>query len=159
MTIWHKLKEIYNRFTDVRYVVIGACTTVVSVGLVALLTKVFHWDDNLSNVISIIVAVVFAYVANKIFVFRSHSESFRALVAEALKFFGGRVATMLLEVFGVMFFDSILGQDIVVAKVETQILVLVSNYLISRFIVFKKKPIQDDDGNDGEPPVPDDGGQ
>ena len=132
------LKGLYDRFSDVRYVVIGACTTVISVGLVALLTKVFHWDDNVSNVVSILAAVIFAYAANKIFVFRSHTPTAGAFLAEAAKFFGGRAVTMLIEVFGVAFFDSILGQDVVVAKVETQIIVLVGNYLISRFIVFRK---------------------
>jgi putative flippase GtrA len=153
VNLWSRLKNIYERFTDVRYVVIGACTTAVSVGLVALLTKVFHWEDNLSNIVSIIAAVIFAYVANKIFVFRSHTDSFGALAAEALKFFAGRAVTMLIEVFGVVFFDSVLGQDVVVAKVETQILVLVGNYLISRFIVFrKKKPERNGAETGGEPP-------
>ncbi|MBO4830907.1 MAG: GtrA family protein [Oscillospiraceae bacterium] len=159
MNLWNRLKSIYDRFTDVRYVVIGACTTAVSVGLVALLTKVFHWEDNLSNIVSIIAAVIFAYVANKIFVFRSHTDSFGALAAEALKFFAGRAVTMLVEVFGVVFFDSVLGQDVVVAKVETQILVLVGNYLISRFIVFRKKPPRDAAEAGEEPPAPGGGGQ
>ena len=159
MNLLNRLKSIYDRFTDVRYVVIGACTTAVSVGLVALLTKVFHWEDNLSNIVSIIAAVIFAYVANKIFVFRSHTDSFGALAAEALKFFAGRAVTMLVEVFGVVFFDSVLGQDIVVAKVETQILVLVSNYLISRFIVFRNKPSRDAAEAGKEPPAPGGGGQ
>lgn len=139
MKLIRKLISIYDRFSDVRYVVIGACTTVISVGLVALLTKVFHWDDNLSNVVSIIAAIIFAYVANKIFVFRSHTPTARALFAEAFKFFSGRAVMMLVEVFGVAFFDTVLGQDVVVAKVETQIIVLVGNYLISRFIVFRNK--------------------
>ena len=159
MNLWNRLKSIYDRFTDVRYVVIGACTTAVSVGLVALLTKVFHWEDNLSNIVSIIAAVIFAYVANKIFVFRSHTDSFGALAAEALKFFAGRAVTMLVEVFGVVFFDSVLGQDVVVAKVETQILVLVGNYLISRFIVFRNKPQRDAAEAGEEPPAPGGGGQ
>lgn len=158
MTLWKRLKSIYDRFTDVRYVVIGACTTAVSVGLVALLTKVFHWEDNLSNVVSIIAAVVFAYIANKIFVFRSRSGSLGALAAEAFKFFAGRAVTMLIEVFGVAFFDSVLGQDVVVAKVETQVIVLVGNYLISRFIVFRKKRVRDGGGENEEPPAPGGGG-
>ena len=101
-------ENISDSFTDVHYVVICACTTAVSISLVALLTKVFHREDNLSNIVTIIAAVIFAYVANKIFVFRSRTDSFGAPAAETFKFFAGCAVTMLLEVFGVVFFDSVL---------------------------------------------------
>ena len=122
-----------------RYLFIGGCTTLVNLVVYTILCKVVHLNVNISNIISVAVSILFAYVTNKLIVFRSHCSSFGELVLEAVRFIGARLATMVIEVGGVFVLDEIIHQDELVAKLETQVLVVIGNYFISRFIVFRDR--------------------
>lgn len=123
----------------IRYIIIGGCTTLVNLVVYTFLCKWVHLDVNISNIISVIVAILFAYVTNKIFVFQSHCHSYRELYFEFCKFVGARLITMVIEVGGVFLLYELIGQDELWAKLETQVIVLIGNYVISKFLVFKKK--------------------
>ena len=56
---------------------------------------------------------------------------------ECAKFVGARLATMVIEVGGVFLTVNIIGQDAMIGKLETQVIVIVGNYFISKFLVFK----------------------
>lgn len=125
----------------VRYVFIGGCTTVVNFAVYAFfcyLTPLGESDRGItvSNIISVSVAILFAYVANKIIVFRSKTDSAKELIFEMVKFCGARLSTMAIEVGGVWLTVTVLGHNEMLGKIETQFIVLVGNYLISKFLVF-----------------------
>lgn len=122
-----------------RYLFIGGFTTLVNLVVYTILCKVVHLNVNISNIISVAVSILFAYVTNKLIVFRSHCSSFGELVLEAVRFIGARLATMVIEVGGVFVLYEIIHQDELVAKLETQVLVVIGNYFISRFIVFRDR--------------------
>lgn len=122
-----------------RYLFIGGCTTLVNLVVYTILCKVVHLNVNISNIISVAVSILFAYVTNKLIVFRSHCSTWGELVLEAVRFIGARLATMVIEVGGVFVLYEILHQDELVAKLETQVLVVIGNYFISRFIVFRDR--------------------
>jgi len=122
----------------IRYVVVGAMTTLVNFGVFELLYEVIGISVTVSNVTSIAVSIIFAYVANKLVVFRRHSSSFAALAVEFCKFVGSRLFTMALEVGAVELFYTVLEQDARLGKIAAQILVVIANYLISKLIVFRK---------------------
>lgn len=126
-----------------RYLFIGGCTTLVNLVVFAVLTEVVRIEANTANVISIICAIAFAYVANKLVVFRSHTEGFGALVAECAKFVGGRLLTMGIEVGGFYLLYTILSQPKMLSKVATQFLVIIGNYFISKFLVFRGRKKED----------------
>lgn len=134
-------KRIIELMTSegMRYLFIGGCTTVVNIVVYAVLCRVVHLSVNVSNIISIIVAILFAYVTNKLIVFRSHCGSFSELAQECARFIGARLATMAIEVGGVYLIYGILHQNEMVAKLATQVLVIIGNYFISRFIVFRDR--------------------
>ena len=137
-----KLRDRLSAFLNsraVRYLAAGAATTLVNLVVFTLLCRAANINVNVSNVISVICAILFAYVVNKIYVFRSKCPSLSALSVEFLKFVGARGVTMIIEVGGVFLLYDIIGQNELVAKVETQVIVLVANYIISKFIVFKNK--------------------
>ena len=90
----------------------------------------------ISNVISIVLSILFAYVTNKLFVFHSKTNSFKELLYEMGKFIGARIATLVIEVGGVWLAVSVIGQDKMIGKLETQVLVVIGNYFISKFLVF-----------------------
>lgn len=122
-----------------RYLFIGGCTTLVNLVVYAVLCKVVRLNVNVSNIISVAVSILFAYVANKLVVFRSHCGSIGELAAECARFIGARLATMVIEVGGVFLLYEILHQDEMISKLATQVLVVIGNYFISRFIVFKDR--------------------
>jgi len=123
----------------IRYIFVGALTTLVNFGIFELLCNVIGIGVTISNVTAIFISIVFAYVANKLVVFRQHSDSVFSLVLEFFKFVGSRLFTMALEVGAVELFYKVLEQDARLGKIAAQILVIVVNYLISKFIVFRKK--------------------
>lgn len=155
-----KLVELFKKLyynEAIRYLFIGGCTTLVNIVAFAILTRCFTFDASLSilgvcvfnarilaNVLSIFLAIVFAYITNKIFVFQSKTHGVRAVFYEFLRFFGGRLSTMVIEVGGLELAVRVFGQSEMVAKLETQILVIIGNYFISKFLVFRKPKEEED---------------
>lgn len=139
--MFKKIKDII--FSEaVRYLFIGGCTTLVNLLLFGFLCYLTPMGDSdigitVSNVISVMAAILFAYFANKIFVFRSKTKTVKEFVFEMSKFIGARLSTMIIEVGGVWLTVSVFGQNEMIGKLETQILVLIGNYFISKFLVFK----------------------
>ncbi|MEE3362627.1 MAG: GtrA family protein [Anaerovoracaceae bacterium] len=119
-----------------RYLIIGGLTTLLSFGTYVMFCSGFGWSVTAANVTSIVISILFAYAANKAFVFRSVCGSVSGAALEFGKFISGRLFTMLLEVGGVFLFYNILGWDKVPAKVLTQAAVIVLNFIISKFFVF-----------------------
>lgn len=125
----------------VRYGIVGVCTTAVNYVVMWLLFYRMELDYNLANAISITASIIFAYVANKLVVFRSHVRGAAALVREALSFFGSRAFTFLLEL-GIPFLIHTVGHVDenkwgMITKVAVNVIVLVLNFVFSQFIVFK----------------------
>ena len=124
---------------SVRYLIIGGMTTLVNVALFELLFGIIGIDVRISNIVSIVAAVLFAYVTNKLVVFRSRSDSLASLIIEFLKFVGSRLFTMALEFGAVELFHNVLEYDARLVKYTTLVLVIILNYLISKLIVFRKR--------------------
>ena len=131
----------------VRYIAFGILTVIVS--WVTYAAFVFMGIDlAVSNIMSWFCAVLFAFVVNKIYVFRCTGSSTMRLGAELLSFFGGRIATGVLA--GILFPAlcaiglgfTFLGVAGLFARGITSLVEIALNYLISKFIVFRKS----DDG-------------
>ena len=127
-----------------RYIFIGGCTTLVNLAVFWVLCNLTPFGKcdagiTVANIISVAVSILFAYVTNKIFVFGSKTNSFLELALEMTKFIGARLSTMVIEVGGVWLTVTVLGQNEMIGKLETQFLVIVGNYFISKFFVFKNR--------------------
>lgn len=123
----------------VRYVIIGAATTAVSYGVFALTVYGLHWNADAGDTVSIIAAVLFAYVANKLYVFRTHCSGFADLLREMGAFFASRAATMALEkgCNAVMF--NVFHIEPIIAKIAVSVVVTVLNYVLSKHFAFRKR--------------------
>ena len=121
---------------SIRYIVAGVLTTLVNYGLFELLNSIIGIDVTISNVTSISVSILFAYVVNKLIVFRWHSNSLSALALEFLKFIGSRLFTMALEIGIVLLFHNFLGYSARLCKAAALVLVIISNYFLSKLLVF-----------------------
>ena len=122
-----------------RYLIAGGCTTFVNLIAFFLLRNLTTLSRNLSNVIAILMAITFAYFANKFFVFRSKNSSISATIIEAISFFGARLVSMVVEVLGFAILCDSFRISEAVSKLLVQFVVLVLNYVFSKLFVFKKE--------------------
>ncbi len=133
------------------YLLFGGLTTLVNLALSAFFWYVLNWEEwywgdfavgtLLGNLISIVAAILFAYVTNRIWVFRSDVTGAREIAVEMAKFFAGRAATLVIEIGGVQLIAMIFPGDSVVlfiGKLITQVLVILLNFVFSKVFVFKK---------------------
>ena len=129
----------YKKYKEVLlYLFFGGLTTVISIGSYAFFDVSMHMDPMVANIFSWILAVLFAYVTNRIWVFDSNAEDMKGIIQEMFSFFGGRVATLLMEEVILYVGIKLLSMNSIAVKVAAQILVLIGNYLISKLFVFKK---------------------
>ena len=97
-----------------------------------------------ANMLSWIFAVAFAYVTNKIWVFRSKSWKRDVIVRELGLFLSTRFATGLFEIIAVPFLvfvgmdQTIFGIKGAVSKVVVSFLVVILNYIFSKLVIFRK---------------------
>ena len=133
-----KLKNLVIRLYSngvVRYVFFGGCTTLVNLVCFFVLRKC-GIGLNVANIISIIVAIIFAYVVNSKFVFQDKCEKLIDHIRPFCKFISARLVTMVIEVGGVWLLVERLGMNDMVGKFCTQFIVLALNYIFSKFFVF-----------------------
>ena len=119
----------------VRYVFFGGCTTVVNLVSFFILRQVGVQRD-FANVISIILAILCAYVVNSKYVYHDKCDTLKDHIQPFLKFISARLVTMVIEVFGVWFFAEIMHMNDMVGKLITQFVVMALNYIFSKFLVF-----------------------
>ncbi len=137
--IYYKNPEVWN------YLIVGFLTTVVSLVVkLGLLYTVLDQENPVELQIAVIVswicAVVFAYFTNRIFVFNSKSKKY---LKEFTSFVAGRVLTLLMDMFIMWFFVTLLKFNsdtwVLIWTIVDQVLITVFNYIISKFLVFKKE--------------------
>ncbi|MBR2744645.1 MAG: GtrA family protein [Clostridia bacterium] len=137
-----KLYDIEEKFLSVEvvlYIVFGVLTTIVNIGVFSLLTYAFKLEENISNIIAIIAAVLFAYFTNKDLVFNSQAVTLKQKSGEFIKFMIGRAFTMIVEMLGFFLLFNILGIQKLISKTLITIIVIILNFFISKFFAFKKK--------------------
>ncbi len=147
-----KAKGLSQQYEKVsRYLMIGVLTTIVGYGLFYICHYPAHMEVNLSNAISIIGAVAFAYILNKQYVFHSKCVDLKALALEALSFVSSRAVTMLIEFLGVFLLATVAGLPGMAAKVAVGVIVVILNYVFSNRFVFKNQSA--DSGENRDLPV------
>lgn len=167
MTLFKKYREI------IMYCIFGVTTTIINWGIYSVCEiglsslhvtnpalrdftahLIAEMGDNtdvntfigmtIAGVIAWVVAVAVAFVTNKLWVFGSKSWERRLVTGEALTFFGGRVATGILEIVAVPtlvgwgFNFVLFGIDGLPAKIAVSIVIVILNYILSKFVSFKK---------------------
>ena len=86
-----------------------------------------------------VIAVAFGYVANKIFVFKTHCESTAALLREAGSFFTMRLVSLGMETVLMFLLVEMLHLNDLAMKLLVNIVVIILNYVFSKLFIFKKK--------------------
>lgn len=132
--IYKKYKEIFN------YLICGVIATVINIGVFALFN--YFLSENLyqvSNIIAILASVFFQYFSNRFFVFERKEQTKKEVWIEFGKFMSARAVTALLDIAIMYIGVSLLFINELIMKVFTNIIVIILNYILSKFIVFTKK--------------------
>lgn len=145
------LKKIFIRYKEIiMYLIMGGLTTVVSWGTYMLFAAVIPISSEdililVANMLSWICAMTFAYITNKIWVFESYSWERHFILKEFGMFASARLVTGIFEVAAVPALvwlgcdQTVLGVPGMVSKIIVSILVVILNYIVSKFFIFKKK--------------------
>ena len=135
-----KLKTLFAKYYDlITYLVFGVLTTAVNYIVYLPCYNLLHLSASVSNAIAWVVAVAFAYLTNKPWVFKSHDWSRQTVIPELTKFVGCRVGSGVLET-GIIFLTvDLLGWNGNIMKLVTSVLVVIFNYVASKLLVFRKK--------------------
>ena len=136
----NKIEKLIKSHWDViTYLIFGVLTTLVNYIVYLPCLYVLNLSAAVSNVIAWIVAVAFAYLTNKPFVFGSHDWSMKTVGPELVKFLSCRIGSGVLETLILMVTVDLLGWNGFWWKLFTPVLVVVLNYIGSKLLVFTKK--------------------
>ena len=134
-----KIKSLIPKYWDViTYLIFGVLTTVVNYLVYLPVYNLLGLSAAVSNAIAWVVAVAFAYLTNKPFVFKSHDWSAKTVIPELTKFVSCRVASGLMETLILLVTVDILHWNGNIWKLVTSVLVVILNYFGSKLLVFKK---------------------
>jgi putative flippase GtrA len=134
-----KIRSLVEKYWDIiTYLIFGVLTTVVNYMVYLPAYNLLGLSASVSNVLSWVVAVAFAYLTNKPFVFKSHDWSAKTVIPELVKFVSCRVGSGVLETAILLVCVDWLGWDGNVMKLITSVFVIVVNYVGSKLLVFKK---------------------
>ena len=133
------IKKLILKYWDIlSYLFFGGLTTLVNFLVYFPCYNYLGLSATASNVIAWAVAVAFAYLTNKPFVFRSHDWSWKTVGLELAKFVGCRIGSGLLETAAIFLTVDILGWNGNLMKVILAVVVVILNYVASKLLVFKK---------------------
>ena len=128
---YHKYKE------GLLYLFFGGCTTLVNI-IVFMVLRYFHIDTYVSNGIAWFIAVLFAFITNKLLVFESKGLGFKKTMKECVSFFTFRVISLFFDM-GIMYLMiDVLDCGDFISKVVSNIFVIIINYIFSKLFIFKK---------------------
>ena len=135
----NKIIELYKKYKEIiNYLIVGVLTTLVSIIIYFIFTKIFPVNYMISNAISWVGAVLFAYITNKKYVFVSKSETKKQIIIEMYQFFKYRILSFVIELLLMYAFVELIKIDDMIAKVIVQAIVIILNYVFSKLFVFKK---------------------
>ena len=135
-----EIKNLLIKYKEqILYLFFGGCTTVVNIVVFALCSDILHMELLVSNFMAWVLAVCFAYITNKIWVFESKTETLNELVKEIGSFVFARVVTLLIDMLIMYVGVEILFINKMIIKVLANIVVIVANYVFSKLFIFKKK--------------------
>lgn len=137
-----KIERLFKIIKDNRelrlYIIWGIIAAILNILMFRMLVML-GLNYRISNIITLCTIRIFCYITNKLWVFKSKTESVRQLVKEIVLFFMARMITFLIDYIGVVVLVEKIRMDSLISKMIMAFLVIVFNYVFSKFWVFKKK--------------------
>lgn len=144
-----KMQNIIKKFLTkevIMYVIFGVLTTLVNLIISFALVDAFKIGGSIASAIGIVSSILFAYFTNRKWVFNTTAKGFAENLKEFWKFIAGRLVTMVIEQGGVMILYDVLNMPFVPVKLSLTIIVIILNYIFSKFFAFKtNKEVKESD--------------
>lgn len=120
------------------YLFFGILSTIVNISIYYIFTRIFTINETISNIIAWFFAVLFAFVTNKFFVFENKEKNLKHISKEFLLFFNCRLFSGFIDICLMWILIKLLFINDIVAKITTNFIVIIINYIFSKMIIFKK---------------------
>lgn len=133
------IQTLFAKFVNyetISYLVVGVLTTILSIAVFAGCYRKLKMSTVMSNIISWVIAVAFAYVANKIFVFQSPSWEMAVVVKELIGFISARLLTLGFDIAFIYITVDKLHWNDIVCKIGSNVVVMIINYVASKLFIF-----------------------
>ena len=132
------IKELINRYKEaISYLLFGVLTTIVNLISYKFFT-ILQVDLYVSVVLAWILSVVFAFITNKLFVFESKSWKMAILGKELVLFLSARILSLGIDLVAMGLMVNIIHIQDMIAKLVANVIVVIANYIFSKFLIFKK---------------------
>lgn len=132
-----ELLKKYKSF--IAYAVFGVFTTIVNIITYNVCYYNLEMSNTLSNIVAWVLAVTFAYLTNKVWVFDSKSWDWQILRKEVPAFISCRLATGVMDLIIMFVCVDLLGWHAMLMKLLSNVLVIILNYVFSKLVIFKKR--------------------
>lgn len=130
--------QICKQYRDViSYAIFGVLTTIVNIITYYVSAHFFGLSVMQSTIIAWVLAVLFAYITNRKWVFHSNARSVCEIAKELTAFFTCRLTTGFIDIGCMFVFVDILNINDIIVKAAANILVIILNYIASKIIIFK----------------------
>ena len=144
LTSIKEFKIFFKKYSEViSYLIFGVLTTLINLATFWILSTVFNLETIAATVAAWIIAVTFAFITNKIWVFKSKTKTNQETTKEAIMFVIARLITLCIEVFLMWLMVDNFKQDKLIWKLLCNIITVILNYLFSKLIVFKERRIKE----------------
>lgn len=136
------ISNLYNKYKEIiNYIIVGILTTIVSLLTYYICVYTFlnpnkSIELQFANIISWVLAVIFAYFVNRKYVFNSKNKKKKK---EFVSFSVSRILTLVLDMLFMFVSVSVFKFNDKIMKLVSNFFVMVGNYLLGKFLVFKKK--------------------
>lgn len=121
------------------YIFFGVCTTLVNIIVYLLFSSFLNCSVTISTIFAWIIAVLFAYLTNRTWVFNSKKNGFSERINELYKFYLCRLMTGIIDLIGMYILVSRLNYTDVTIKLFLNIIIIIINYIASKLIVFNNE--------------------
>ena len=133
------LKKLYEKFEQfIDYFLFGLATAGIAITVFYVLNELIGWQYLLANAVSVITAILFSYVVNKRYVFKTKARSRLRLLREFGLFVSVRLSAALLNMLGLFVMVSFISMNPTWAKILVETIIASTSYLIIRKVIFKK---------------------
>lgn len=132
-----KLTKKYKE--TISYLIFGILSTIVNIATYVFFSRIIKINFMISNIIAWFVAVIFAYITNKFFVFESKNINIKFILKEITSFMSLRILSGLTELILMYIMINIMLINDFIVKIITNIVVVILNFIFSKLIIFKNK--------------------
>lgn len=137
-----KLRKLWKKFINpetISYLIFGVLTTVINILVFMFCYEKLHWNEVIANTVAWTIAVIFAFITNKLYVFKSKSFEVNIFWRELITFLVARLLSLGVDDLGIWLLVGVNHANDLISKIAMNVIVVIINYVLSKLIIFKKK--------------------